>query len=88
MRRLYHGLRALLLRRAMDQDLDGGVAVGIAVAIAVRRYLQALLVGVTPLDPASFITAAALLIVVAFFACYLPTRRATLVDHMIALRCE
>ena len=65
-----------------------GIAVGVAVAAAVTRYLQALLFGITPLDPVSFIAAAALLIAVALFACYLPARRAATLDPMNTLRCE
>jgi hypothetical protein len=80
-----------VVRLAVRQTLlmtIGGVAVGITVAIAVTRYLQALLFGVTPLDPVSFTAAAVLLVAVALFACYLPARRATTIDPMDALRCE
>ena len=65
-----------------------GVVVGLAVAAVVTRYLQAMLFGVTPLDPVSFVTAPLLLVLIALLACYLPARRATTIDPMIALRCE
>ncbi len=65
-----------------------GIAVGMAVAAAVTRYLGALLFGITPLDPISFIAAATLLGAVALLACYLPARRAAAIDPVSALRCE
>jgi predicted permease len=65
-----------------------GVLAGVAAAAAVTHYLQALLFGVAPLDPITFIAAPALLIAVALCASYLPARRATTIDPMIALRCE
>jgi ABC-type antimicrobial peptide transport system permease subunit len=66
----------------------GGVLLGFMLAAAVTRYLQALLFGITPLDPVSFTAAASLLVAVALVACYLPARRATSIDPMNALRRE
>ena len=80
-----------VVRLAVRQTLlmvVAGIAVGVAIAAAVTRYLQALLFGITPLDPISFVAAATLLIAVALFACYLPARRAAAIDPMNALRCE
>ncbi len=65
-----------------------GVAAGLVVAAALTRYLQTLLFGIEPLDSATFIAAPAVLLVVALLACYMPARRATSIDPMIALRCE
>jgi predicted permease len=65
-----------------------GVVVGLVAAGLATRTLQSMLFGVTPLDPVSFIAAPALLAAVALFACYLPARRATRVDPLIALREE
>jgi putative ABC transport system permease protein len=65
-----------------------GAAVGIAAAALATRALRTLLFGVTPLDPVSFAAAPALLAIVALLACYLPARRATRVDPLVALREE
>jgi len=65
-----------------------GVAIGIAVAIPATRTLAALLYGVKPGDPAVFIADSATLAAVAVVASYIPARRATRVDPMIALRAE
>jgi ABC-type antimicrobial peptide transport system permease subunit len=47
-----------------------------------------MLFGVTPLDPATFVAVSALFALIAMFASYVPARRATRVDPIIALRCE
>ena len=65
-----------------------GAILGIAGAIAVTRSLQSLLYGVTPSDPLTFIAVCALLIAVGIAACYIPARRATRVDPVVALRYE
>jgi putative ABC transport system permease protein len=65
-----------------------GVACGLAAAAAVTRWIASLLFGVQPLDAVTFLVAPVLLAVVAAVAVWIPARRATLVDPMVALREE
>jgi putative ABC transport system permease protein len=63
-----------------------GMVLGLAGAFAATRWLQALLFGVSPYDPATFAVILALLAIVAFLAAYFPARRATHVDPVVTLR--
>lgn len=65
-----------------------GLAIGLFAALAVTRFLVSFLYGVQPTDPLTFTAVSALLVAVALLACYLPARRATRVDPLIALRYE
>ena len=65
-----------------------GVMIGLGGAMALTRFLKTLLFGVSPTDPLTFALIAALLMLVTLLACWIPARRATKVDQMIALRCE
>jgi putative ABC transport system permease protein len=65
-----------------------GIAIGIAGAIALTRVMTSLLFEVKATDPETFAVVAVLLAIVALAACYVPTRRAMLVDPVIALRYE
>jgi len=65
-----------------------GILVGMAGAFAITRVVKSLLYNVTATDPLSFVATATFLALIAILASYLPARRATAVDPMIALRAE
>jgi putative ABC transport system permease protein len=83
--------RAEILRMVVGKGLlltCLGTALGLAGALALTSFLEKLLYGVRPNDPATLICAALLLGAVALLACYVPARRATKIDPMEALRYE
>jgi putative ABC transport system permease protein len=82
-----HDVLRLMLDRSMGAALIG-VGLGLAGSFALTRFLTGMLFEVKPMDPLVHGTVALLLSGVALFASYLPARRATMVDPMIALRYE
>jgi putative ABC transport system permease protein len=65
-----------------------GVGLGLAASVPLTRLLRSVLFGVSPSDPVTLVAASAALILVAVMACYIPARRAVMVDPMVALRYE
>jgi putative ABC transport system permease protein len=77
----------LVLRQGMFLALIGAT-VGILVALPIAREAASLLYGVSATDPLTYVGITLLLIGVALVACYLPARRATRIDPLVALRVE
>jgi predicted permease len=77
----------IVLRQGFGLAL-AGAAIGLACALVVSHLMAGLLYGVRPTDPVTFVGVAAVLVVVALLACFLPARRAMSIDPMVALRVE
>jgi ABC-type antimicrobial peptide transport system permease subunit len=77
----------LVMRESMVL-VAAGVVIGLGAAVAASRLVASLLFGTTPTDPLAMAGAIATMILVSAFAGYLPARRASKVDPMVALRCE
>jgi predicted permease len=80
-----HNVTRLVIRQAMFPVLTG-MLVGMVLCGAVSSVFSAILFGLSPLDPASFVGIPLFLLAVALLACYIPARRAMRVDPMVALR--
>lgn len=78
-------VRRLFLRHGLVLTL-GGITVGIGAAMFLTRVMSALLFGVTPTDPVTYVAASAGVAAVALLATYLPARRASRIDPIVALR--
>jgi putative ABC transport system permease protein len=77
----------LVVREGLRLAL-AGIAIGAAGALALMRAVNSLLFGIAPTDPATFAAISMLLVLVALAACWVPARRATRVDPLVALRSE
>jgi putative ABC transport system permease protein len=77
----------LVIGQGMRLSLSG-IVLGLAAAFALTRVMRSMLVGVAPTDPATFAAVAALFCAIAGVACWLPARRAALLDPVTALRDE
>jgi putative ABC transport system permease protein len=80
-----------VLRLVMGQGVRltlAGIGIGIVFSLAITRFLATLLFNVSSTDPLTLGGMAALLLMVALLACWIPARRATRVDPLVALRCE
>jgi hypothetical protein len=81
------GIFCTMLRAGLAPVLLG-IALGIPCALGASRFLASMLFGVSPSDPATIAGASVVLLAVGLLACYIPARRATKVDPMVALRYE
>jgi len=82
-----HEIVGLVLSEGMKLAAIG-MAAGLAAAFALTRFMADLLYGVSPADPVTLLAVTLLLGGIALLACYIPARRATAVDPVVALRCE
>ncbi len=83
----YEDVVTMIVRQGLRTVLIG-VAIGLVGSLALTRTMQSLLFGVTATDPLTFAAVVLLLMGVALLACYIPARRATKVDPVVALRSE
>jgi len=83
--------RSAIMKLVIGQSLvlvAAGVALGLGASAAVTQYLEGMLFGVTPSDPMTFAVVSGLFVLVALAAAFVPARRASLVEPVIALKTE
>ena len=83
--------RSDVLRLILHQGMvvvAAGVIVGITASFGLTRLIASLLYGISASDPLTFLLLSAILVMVALFACWLPARRASAVDPIVALHAE
>jgi ABC-type antimicrobial peptide transport system permease subunit len=81
------GIMWLVLRQSVKLT-SIGIVFGLIAAAAVTRSVQGMLYGLSPVDPVTLLAVSLLFVLVAALASYVPARRATAVDPLVALRCE
>lgn len=81
------GIFKLIMRQGFVLSV-AGITIGLLAAIVLTRIMQSMLVGVAPTDPATFVTMVLIFLTVTAVACWVPARRASALDPMIALREE
>jgi putative ABC transport system permease protein len=77
----------MILRQGITLALSG-LLIGVLLALGLTRFLKSLLFEISSSDPVTYITVSLVLLVISLVACYLPARRATAVDPLVALRYE
>jgi ABC-type antimicrobial peptide transport system permease subunit len=80
-------VRRMILRHGLSVTAMG-IALGIGVAIVATRVMSAFLFGVGPIDPVTYAVVSGTLVAVALLATYLPARRASRIDPIVALRAD
>jgi putative ABC transport system permease protein len=80
-------VRRLILREGLVMTL-AGTALGLLLALGLGRLCAGMLYEISPVDPLTYVVAPVVLIATAMLACYLPARRATKVNPIVALRSE
>jgi ABC-type antimicrobial peptide transport system permease subunit len=83
----FSDLRRMVLRQGMTPAL-AGLVTGLGASVPTGRLMEGLLFGVSPVDPPTLAIVAFVIVIVAVAACYVPARRATNVEPMVALRYE
>jgi len=78
-------LIVLVIRHGVARTVVG-LVLGLIGSLALSRYLQGVLFGITPLDPLTFVAVSAIVLMVAVVATFIPARRTTSVDPIVALR--
>jgi ABC-type antimicrobial peptide transport system permease subunit len=82
-----HEVRRMVMKRSFALALSG-IAVGSAGSLVLVRYLASLLYGIEPTDKGTFVSVGFVLLLVTLLAGYVPARRASRIDPIVALRCE